>query len=80
MNNYEVIHSGGNSYYYLNHILHRVDGPAVTFANGTVQWYYNDKLHRVDGPAVTYGNGSQYWYLHGVCYSESDFNQIMNNH
>jgi len=31
--------------------LHREDGPAVEWYNGSKEWYKNAKLHREDGPA-----------------------------
>jgi hypothetical protein len=43
--------------------FHRVDGPAIEWANGTKAWYLNDKHHRVDGPAVEWANGTKEWYL-----------------
>ena len=45
--------------------LHRLDGPAIEFANGTKSWCQNGKLHRLDGPAVEYVNGTKYWYQNG---------------
>ena len=34
-------------------IVHRVDGPAIEYADGSEAWYLNDQLHRVGGPAIT---------------------------
>ena len=45
--------------------MHRTDGPAVEFANGSKYWFLNDKCHRVDGPACEYADGSKSWYLDG---------------
>lgn len=45
--------------------LHRTDGPALEFSNGTKEWYQNGKLHRTDGPAIEYINGTKYWYQNG---------------
>ena len=42
--------------------LHRIDGPAVEYANGDKFWYQNGKLHRVDGPAMELSNGTKEWY------------------
>lgn len=42
--------------------LHRLDGPAVQYADGTECWYQNDKRHRLDGPAIEYANGEKYWF------------------
>ena len=44
--------------------LHREDGPAVIYTNGSEEWYINDKLHREDGPAVIWEDGTKYWFLH----------------
>ena len=45
--------------------LHREDGPAVKYANGTKWWYKNDQRHRDDGPAVERANGTKRWYYEG---------------
>jgi hypothetical protein len=48
--------------WYLNGKCHRVDGPAIEWANGDKEWWLNDNLHRVDGPAFE-GNGYRAWWL-----------------
>ena len=45
--------------------LHRTDGPAITWPDGSEQWYSEGKMHRVDGPAATWDDGSEAWYLDG---------------
>jgi len=50
--------------------LHRVDGPAVEFANGDEEWYQNGLLHRLDGPAVTWSNGYKEWLFEGLLHRE----------
>jgi hypothetical protein len=45
--------------------LHRLNGPAVGWANGTKLWYQNGQLHRIDGPAVEYADGDKHWYQNG---------------
>ena len=46
-----------------NHqILHRVDGPAIEYNNGSKWWYQNGKLHRDNGPAVEYSGGTKLWF------------------
>jgi hypothetical protein len=57
--------------WYLNGKLHREDGPAIEYANGTKEWYLNGKCHREDGPAVEYADGSKYWYLNGKLHREN---------
>ena len=32
-------HSVGDNYWRLNHALHREDGPAYEYGNGTKEWY-----------------------------------------
>ena len=44
--------------------LHREEGPAVEFVNGSTAWYFHGKQHRTDGPAVEFGN-YKVWYFHG---------------
>jgi len=43
-------------------IRHRLDGPAIEYANGTKYWYNEGKLHREDGPACEYADGDKEWY------------------
>ena len=57
-------------HWYLNGKLHREDGPAIEYANGTKDWYLNGELHREDGPACEYSNGDKIWYLNGKCHRE----------
>jgi|ERR1700691_915888 len=49
--------------YYLNDKLHREDGPAVIYSDGTINYYLNGKLHREYGPAVIWNNGSFEYYI-----------------
>jgi hypothetical protein len=44
---------------------HRVDGPAIEWADGTKEWYQDGKHHRLDGPAVERANGNKIWYHQG---------------
>ena len=47
------------------HELHRLDGPAVEYADGYKAWYVEGKLHRLDGPAVEWANGRKEWWFNG---------------
>ena len=40
-----------NNNWYRKKILHREDGPAVEFKDGSYMWYLNGQWHRVGGPA-----------------------------
>ena len=45
--------------------LHREDGPAIEYENGTKEWYVNGQRHREDGPAAEYENGTKEWNVNG---------------
>ena len=45
--------------------LHRIDGPAIEYINGTKSWYMDGKLHRVGGPAIERSTGTKSWYMDG---------------
>ena len=68
----------GNIQYKLNGKLHREDGPAVIFADGTQSWCLNDKLHRLDGPAIIRANGTQWWYINDKKYNFNDYCKKLN--
>ena len=44
---------------------HRLDGPAIEWADGSTEWYVNGQTHRVDGPAIEWSDGSKEWYVKG---------------
>jgi hypothetical protein len=44
---------------------HRLDGPAVEWADGSKSWYVEGKLHRQDGPAFEQANGYKAWWVEG---------------
>src|SRR4051812_48062536 len=45
--------------------LHRIDGPAIEYKNGSKEWHVNGELHRLDGPAVESITGYKSWYVNG---------------
>lgn len=65
----------GDTFWYKNRKIHRIDGPAVECANGTKFWYYNNKCHRKDGPAVEWFDGEKWWFIKGKRYSEEEYNK-----
>ena len=57
---------GGTHCYYNNAgELHRDNGPAVIWADGTKFWYQNGLRHRTDGPAIEWANGTKEWFQNG---------------
>ena len=66
-----IIDSEGNKRWYNEQgELHREDGPAVEYLNGTKEWYLNGKLHREDGPAFEWADGTKEWWLNGLLHRE----------
>jgi len=51
--------------WYHNGKFHRLDGPAIEFADGYKAWHQNGKLHRIDGPAIEWADGTKHWYQNG---------------
>jgi hypothetical protein len=65
---YIRIYENGNKRYYKDKemtIRHRLDGPAIEYANGSKAWWVDGKPHRLDGPAVEYTDGYKAWYVDG---------------
>jgi len=63
----KIIHEeNGNKYYYIDNRLHKEDGPACQYADGSEEWYLYGKRHRIDGPAITWTNGDKDWYYQGT--------------
>ncbi len=58
--------SSGTTVWALNGQIHREDGPAVEYPDGSKHWYLNDQLHREDGPAIERANGAKFWFLLGT--------------
>jgi len=58
------------SYYNNEGKLHREDGPAIEYPDGTKYWYKEGKLHREDGPAKECPDGTKYWYKEGKPHRE----------
>jgi len=53
----EINRWGTKRWYNENRELHREDGPAIEWADGSEEWYLNDKRHREDGPAIIRAGG-----------------------
>ena len=69
----EVDRVGTVSYRNSDDQLHREDGPAIEWADGSRFWYRNGKLHREEGPAVEWADGSLQWFLDGKRLSKDEF-------
>jgi len=60
----------GNKQWRKNMGLHRLNGPAIEYANGSKEWWQNDRLHRLDGPAIEYIDGLKEWWKNGILHRE----------
>jgi hypothetical protein len=63
--------------WYLNDLLHREEGPAITWLGGSQFWYQHGLLHREDGPAEEYSYGLKWWWLNGENMSEQEFERLI---
>jgi len=78
----------GTKRYYLDGQLHRNDGPAVEYPDGSQFYWQHNKLHREDGPAYkhisknTQGNKttSLRWFFRGkqiMCKTQAEFERLL---
>jgi len=51
--------------------FHRLDRPAVEFADGDKQWWKKGNLHRTDGPAIELGSYKA-WWKNGIKFPDKD--------
>lgn len=61
----EVDDVGTRRYYNSAGDLHRDEGPAVEYANGTKEWCQNGLHHRDNGPAFITARGTRKWAING---------------
>src|ERR1039458_4203491 len=47
-------------------LKHRLDGPAVEYADGETEWWMDGRLHRDGGPAIESPDGTKKWYQNGL--------------
>ena len=69
MNEYIRTNKRGDRFYFKDKamtILHREDGPAAEWYEGSKTWYKNGKRHRMDDPAFEHVNGSKSWCINDV--------------
>ncbi|NVM34035.1 MAG: hypothetical protein HWN81_00470 [Candidatus Lokiarchaeota archaeon] len=64
-NKYYYLDGSVLDYYNRNKKLHRLDEPAIEYADSCKAWYVKGKRHRLDGPAIEYANGYREWYVEG---------------
>ena len=73
----EVDAFGTREYYNSDGQLHRTNGPAIEYANGTKYWYQNGVCHRTDGPAIEWNDGDKWWFINGKILAEAEFKEAV---
>ena len=63
----------GNKEWFQDGKLHRDDGPAIEWTDGSLWWHQNGELHRDDGPAMVNADGTKEWFLNGIQYTQEEF-------
>ena len=80
MKNVLIIDFENTKRWWLNGQLHRIDGPAIEYANSSRCWFQNGKCHRLDGPAIEWANGDKEWYINGKrikCNTQKEFKRLI---
>jgi hypothetical protein len=65
MKNPQIDAFGCKWWYNSKNQIHRDDGPAIEYADGSKFWYINGNCHREDGPAWENSDGTKKWYING---------------
>jgi len=60
----------GNVRWFWKGQLHREDGPAIEWSDGSKEWWRNGQRHREDGPAREPADGSKAWWRNGLQHRE----------
>ena len=74
MKTYQVTVYPDRTEWKFNDKLHRENGPAIEYADGSKYWFINGKRHRENGPAVELADGDRAWYINGKELTEEQFN------
>lgn len=56
-----IIYVNEDKFWYLNNLLHRLQGPAVEYTNGDKEWWKYGLRHRLNAPAIIRSNGKEFW-------------------
>ena len=76
----KTINKYGDIKYRLNGFLHRTDGPAIEYVNGSKEWYVNGERHRIDGPAIERVDGNKWWCINGKYHRTDGYKEwLVNN-
>ena len=68
-----VVLDDGYKLWWVDGMLHRLDGPAMIGPDGIMIWCQYGKKHRLDGPAVEYPNGDKQWWINDKYYTYEQY-------
>ena len=68
--------NGKTRFWYRNGVIHREDGPAVIWADGTQDWMIDGLYHREDGAARIFPDGQESYAYGGLFYSYDNWCKI----
>lgn len=54
-------------------IIHREDGPAVEWCDGSKEWWVNNVHHRINGPCAEWSDEEKWFAINGVFYEEEEY-------
>jgi hypothetical protein len=74
-----TVDAAGTVRYMVGGRLHREDGPALEYSNGSKEWHIKGRQHREGGPAVITAEGNQYWMQNGQYHREDGPAIVYNN-
>jgi hypothetical protein len=77
MTNHEIIEYNDRIEYHLNGRLHRDNGPAIIYNDGSEYWFQYDRLHNTNGPAIILPFGMKRYYINDKQYSLNDYKLII---
>ena len=66
MGNPETVENSNKFWRDSDGVLHRTDGPAIEWTDGTKDWWHHGLIHRTDGPAIESADGTTEWWQHGL--------------
>ena len=77
-----IQYTSGTEKWFVNGILHRLNGYATTVNINKVDsiksMVLNGDSHCINGcPAIQHTSGTKAWYINGTNYSEADYNRIL---
>lgn len=67
------------TYWYYDGKLHRENGPAIEWNDGTQIWFNHGRKHRLDGPANISSITGIRWYIEGIEYTKQEFYKYLEN-